>query len=172
MRNTSTIHAPDVRLYFAFGSNLSTKQMQERCPSARPVRRLTIKGWKLVFRGSADMQPGATSDMIHGALYMLSLEDERQLDRHEGVQPGRAKGLYSKVEFRINATGETAFFYVMNAGHVSPPSEEYRAVIRRGYKDWGLPLAGLKLAVEGAKQQAERLRDKGVKVAGRGRGAR
>lgn len=160
-----------VRFYYAYGSNLSLKQMARRCPDARPVRKLTIRGWKLVFRGSADIQPGTRDDVVHGALYAMSPEDEDLMDDYEGVA-GNRQGLYRKVDFKINATGEEAFFYVMNRGDVCPPSETYYTTILRGFRDWGLPVGALRKAAKLAATTADAMRAQGKVVRGLGRGSR
>lgn len=35
--------------YFAYGSNLSTEQMQVRCPTARALSPCTLEGWRFTF---------------------------------------------------------------------------------------------------------------------------
>jgi len=35
--------------YFAYGTNLSKKQMLERCPDSQPVLTATLPNYKLVF---------------------------------------------------------------------------------------------------------------------------
>ena len=37
--------------YFAYGSNLSKKQMKERCPGSKPLFVATLPNFKLVFSG-------------------------------------------------------------------------------------------------------------------------
>ena len=37
------------RLYFAYGSNLSTTQMQYRCPRSTPVGLAHLKGWTVSY---------------------------------------------------------------------------------------------------------------------------
>ncbi|RGP69943.1 hypothetical protein FLONG3_7600 [Fusarium longipes] len=52
-------------LYFAYGSNLSTKQMRKRCPHSTPVGLAYLKGWKWIInhRGYANVvQPFVDSD--------------------------------------------------------------------------------------------------------------
>jgi gamma-glutamylcyclotransferase len=47
----------DSTLYFAYGSNLSTTQMLERCPTTRPVGLAYLHGWKWLIneRGYANI---------------------------------------------------------------------------------------------------------------------
>ena len=44
-------------LYAGYGSNLNRTQMQERCPDANIVTTKVLKGWRLCFRGVADIVP-------------------------------------------------------------------------------------------------------------------
>lgn len=159
------------RLYFAYGSNLHRAQMKERCPDAKPVRRLSIRGWKLVFRGSADMQPGAKTDVIHGALYQVSKRDEKNLDTFEGVRAD-GQGLYRKIEFMIPASGERVFCYLMTSGDIYPPSDAYFGIIREGFREWRLPRHYLLTANNDASEAAMAAVAAGKVVRGRGRGSR
>ncbi|KAI6081264.1 hypothetical protein F4821DRAFT_32588 [Hypoxylon rubiginosum] len=49
----------DGTLYFAYGSNLSTTQMRDRCPKSTPVALARLKGWKWIInqRGVANIVP-------------------------------------------------------------------------------------------------------------------
>ena len=42
-------------LYIAYGSNMNKNQMRIRCPKAKPMGAYFLDGWRLVFRGVADM---------------------------------------------------------------------------------------------------------------------
>lgn len=128
-------------LYFAYGSNLFRQQMKKRCPSATPVQRAILNGYRLVFvgfsrqwgGGVASVKPSETSS-VHGALYRLTESDEKALDRYEGVP----SGFYTKDLREIG--GETALLYVCTHELEKPPSRLYLETIRKGYDDWGLPL--------------------------------
>ncbi|KAF5661678.1 hypothetical protein FHETE_8326 [Fusarium heterosporum] len=101
-------------LYFAYGSNLSTEQMRQRCPYSTPVGLAYLKGWKWIInaRGYANVvqlpidsdddtpdaeeskQLGAREkgkdkareeDGVYGLLYLVPAEDEERLDGYEGV---------------------------------------------------------------------------------------
>jgi len=129
------------RLYFAYGSNLNKKQMSERCPNAVPLRAFELLGWKLVFRGTADIVPvfGCT---VCGAFYSITPKDELALDRYEGV--GREK--YRRESIRISSD-KNALTYVM-AGRrpVEAPSVAYFELIKQSFADWNWPVSGLELA--------------------------
>lgn len=75
-----------MKKYFAYGSNLSFKQMGERCPKHKKVGKGVLEGykWFISSRGYANVikSPG---DIVHGFVYEISKDDERTLDRCEGV---------------------------------------------------------------------------------------
>ena len=54
------------KLYIAYGSNLNKDQMKLRCPNAEPLDELILKGWKLVFKGVADIIQDEKSEVPIG----------------------------------------------------------------------------------------------------------
>ena len=40
------------RYYLAYGSNLNRKQMEARCPGAKPIGTALLEGYELLFKGS------------------------------------------------------------------------------------------------------------------------
>jgi gamma-glutamylcyclotransferase len=103
-----TITAPQgkSRLYFAYGSNLSTTQMAYRCPGARPLHLGWVSGWKFIInaRGVANIVPdpvldpstGKNNPGVFGVVYEIDDEDEDSLDLCEGVPD-----VYEKVEMMV-----------------------------------------------------------------------
>ena len=81
------------KLYFAYGSNLNVEQMSYRSPTATPLGSAYFPGWRLVFRGVADIEAGEPEDMLPVGIWEIGPEDEAALDRYEGVK----HGLYRKV---------------------------------------------------------------------------
>lgn len=124
------------KLYIAFGSNLSKKQMRARCPTARALGKFMLTSAQLVFRGVADLEfiPGAQTPC---GLYSLNEADERALDRYEGVSTG---AYFKSEQITLNYAGRKrkALIYLMNSDAIYPPSQEYVDRIRKGYKDFGL----------------------------------
>jgi gamma-glutamylcyclotransferase len=81
-----------LELYFAFGSNLLSAQMKERCPSSYPLKRVTLPDFELCFpfqsskwqgRGVAGIQR-REKKKVKGVLYSLSKECLHTLDEYEG----------------------------------------------------------------------------------------
>jgi len=136
-----------VTFYWAYGSNLSVKQMKRRCPDARKHSKLIVPNGQLVFRGVADVE-SIRGGGIQGGLWRITRRCERALDQYEGV----ASGLYEKKYMRIrtHADGEEhrVLYYKMTSGGVAPPPELYLDTIIEGYDDFDLDLTFLDEAVQ------------------------
>lgn len=92
-----------VQIYFAYGSNMDAHQMQERCPDALLVGRAELEG----FSFALDMAGAATvlhseDDIVHGIMWIISCEDEANLDSYEGV----SSYCYSKEKCKVEVHGK------------------------------------------------------------------
>jgi gamma-glutamylcyclotransferase (GGCT)/AIG2-like uncharacterized protein YtfP len=138
-------HVPET-YYFAYGSNLHDPQMMRRCKDAEPVASCTLSGWRLVFRGVADIERSNNkADYVHGAIYKVSDWDEAQLDIYEGFP-----NLYRKEFFEATLeSGEKieVMFYKMNANDYGTPPKGYFDTISSGFVHWGLEMEKLEQAV-------------------------
>ena len=128
--------------YFAYASNLSRKQMLERCPHAQPKFVATLPNHKLIFAGwSRKWRGGVASIKIYkgekvtGAIYEVSERDLRALDKYEGCP-----GIYSRVNVIVfTGLGEPveAITHVKaEQSEETQPSAEYLVTIQQGFKDW------------------------------------
>lgn len=142
-------------LYLAYGSNLSSTQMAQRCPDSPAEGLGLLRGWRWLIndRGYANVVEGEDEDgddvpaLVYGVLYRLSAEDEDSLDMYEGV-PRAYEKLWLPVEIVTGGGGEaetvTALVYVdKKRVHPSVPREEYIDRMNRGIVEasdqWGLP---------------------------------
>ncbi len=128
--------------YFAYGSNLSRKQMRERCPDSEPEFIATLPNYKLVFVGwSRQWRGGVASikpfrgEKVLGAVYEISEQCLRRLDKYEGYPES-----YNHLNVRVfNEDGEPiqAITYIKTSqSEEAQPSGEYLSVIKQGYRDW------------------------------------
>ena len=125
--------------YFAYASNLSRKQMQERCPDSQPKFIATLPNYRLVFAGwSRKWRGGVASikpfrgERVRGAIYEVTEACLRQLDKHE-VGCERA----NVTVFDEDNEPIPAVTYIKSGQlEEAPPSKEYLAVIQQGYRDW------------------------------------
>jgi gamma-glutamylcyclotransferase (GGCT)/AIG2-like uncharacterized protein YtfP len=148
---------PHASRYFAYGSNLNKTDMRTRCPDARPDAPAKLKGWRLTFRGVADIEP-AEGRTVHGALWWLSPDDIRGLDRYEGAPSNYRQRV---VEVQTGEGRVTAMTYVMtHPDYLGLPSRWYLSRIETGFEEWSLPRSELIRA----------LRETQAELAERGRG--
>ncbi len=153
-------------LYFAYGSNLSPFQMNQRCPNSVPVGLAHLSDWRWLIneRGYAnivkidprpqpsgdghDNSPATTSPGVYGVLYRLDPYDEVRLDVCEGVpwayekQHVRATIILGKDPTDGDSVEVLAY---IDFKRVLPslPKSEYVGRMNRGIreamKDWNLP---------------------------------
>lgn len=127
-----------VRLYFAYGSNMSREQMARRCSNARPLGLGTASGFKFLInrRGVATIVP-SHDKFVHGLLWELSGRDEIQLDQYEGV----ANGCYFKREIVTNVAEQkvSALAYVATDDAPGAPRSGYLERIVSAATELGLP---------------------------------
>jgi len=107
--------------YFAYGSNLSTKRLTKRLPTAKCVGVAELMGYSLTFAmlstdGSAkcDIQSDPSNEaMVLGVIYQLSEQELSQLDSIEGARYDR---IAMSVQLK-NGQSTMAFCYIANTHH-------------------------------------------------------
>ena len=133
------------KLYIAYGSNLNLPQMEKRCPTATVAGVSEIKGYELLFRGVATVEPKKDRS-VPVLLWKIEPWDEMALDRYEGWPH-----LYRKEMMDVELEGKTvsAMVYVMNDGKpLSMPSDFYYKVIEEGYQTAGFDTDVLERALD------------------------
>jgi len=136
--------------YFAYGSNLNRADMRVRCPGAKALTAAVLAGWRLTFRGVADVEPAAGMT-VHGALWRLAPGGLRALDRYEG-----APHLYEHRSLAVEAESgrlEAVTYVMRDDGYLGLPSPWYFGRIAAGYDDWGLPRAALAAALRATREE-------------------
>ncbi len=128
--------------YFAYALHLNRKQMQERCPDCLAKFPATLYHYQLVFVGWSRQWRGGIATIrpirggkVLGAIYEVTEECLRQLDRYEGND-------YRRLNVIINnEDGEPveAVTYIRSEqAESTKPSAEYLSFLQQGYKDWRL----------------------------------
>ena len=69
--------------YFAYGSNLLSERLFQRCPTAVPYAPAILPNYRLTERLYADVDY-APGKQVHGFVYLLRAHDVARLDRYEG----------------------------------------------------------------------------------------
>jgi len=130
--------------YFAYASNMSRKQMAERCPEAKAGIVATLPNFKLVFTGYSRLRKGAEAtikgskgDKVMGVVYEIGEAGLRKLDKWEEY-PVNYKHLDVRVYTDSGETYDAITFIKARQEEEDKPSPEYLAVIQQGYRDWGL----------------------------------
>lgn len=128
-------------LYAAYGSNLDHARMLGRCPGAVVISAALLPGWRLAVNRFATIERDADSAVPIG-LWRITAPHSRALDIAEGV----ALGIYRRVMLDIEGHGP-ALTYVEQRLRPGPPSADYVAHLRRGYRDFALDAAALDAAL-------------------------
>ena len=137
--------------YFAYGSNLNKEQMMSRCPDSRPVAKVKLHGYQLTFNRVADIVEEGQA-ITWGAIYTVSPEDIKNLDRYEGYP-----NLYDKIPVAVEddkGHSHQAFAYVLTIKGLNEPSDGYYHIIKEGYRDWRIPQKPLREALKQSRLSA------------------
>lgn len=143
------------RYYLAYGSNLNLRQMHYRCPGARLVGTGRLENYELQFKGQpqgafATVTPKAGSS-VPVAVWDISAENERALDRYEGYPVHYFK---ENVSVRIAGRQLRAMVYRMNLKmDFGLPSPYYYDTVQEGYLDCGLDTDFLQQALRNSAEQ-------------------
>jgi gamma-glutamylcyclotransferase (GGCT)/AIG2-like uncharacterized protein YtfP len=123
-----------VALYAAYGSNMDSAQMSERCPHSPVHGTGWLEGWRLTFGGEDLGWEGALTTVVEDddervfvVLYDLAESDEQALDRWDGA----TLGYYRKLRVRVHTLdGEAvAWLYVVNGYEGGLPSARYLGIL-------------------------------------------
>ena len=132
--------------YFAYGSNMSSRRLEERVPSARAVDVGRLSGHRLAWHkrggdgsGKCDIAPAQPHDAVYGVLYEMDAVEKPNLDRVEGL--GRSYGQKSVELWLLNQqrvmTAST--YYALIIDGTCLPYGWYRDHVLIGAREHGLP---------------------------------
>jgi len=130
--------------YFAYASNMSKKQVADLCSEAKPKIVATLPNFKIIFTGFSRQRKGAVAtisgskgDKIIGAIYEITEACLRKLDAKEGY-PDIYKHLNVRVFTDSGEAIDAITFIKARQEEEGKPSPDYLAIIRQGYRDWGI----------------------------------
>jgi gamma-glutamylcyclotransferase (GGCT)/AIG2-like uncharacterized protein YtfP len=126
-------------LYFAYGSNMDLVQMADRCPNSATIGTAELPCYRFIINsyGGATVVPDPVS-AVHGLLWNITEEDERSLDRYEGVK----RGVYRKdyVEVRLPDGQKTrALIYIGTNTQPGTARNGYMEKVYSAAQGCGLP---------------------------------
>ena len=126
--------------YFAYGSNMCSEQMKERCPESKFISTGYLEGYKFVYDGYSDKRRGAVANVIQdgkstveGVIFEVTASDLKRLDKSEGC-PAK----YKRDSFNVkDAQGNifSAYVYHRTGEKLGAPSEEYRGIILKSAEE-------------------------------------
>ena len=130
---------------FAYGSNMSSRRLRARTPSARPIGVGQLAGHKLMWHkagrdGSGKCDAYETGDAAHvvwGVLYRIDRSERVHLDRAEGLGHG-----YEYKTVRVLTACGIVAAGVYHATHIDAalqPFDWYLAYVLHGAREHGLP---------------------------------
>ena len=122
--------------YIAYGSNMSLDQMAHRCPGAKLIGTGYLPNHRLEFYLHATVE----RTRPHGAkvpvaVWEISEEDERSLDRYEGFPTYYTK--HRRWVVMNDGSELWGIIYLMNYLRISPPASEYYDGIETAYMKLG-----------------------------------
>jgi gamma-glutamylcyclotransferase len=142
-----------VFLYFAYGSNMSRRQMTERCPGHECLGLAVLMDHALCFPRTSPIRncgvaglaetPGAE---VWGVVYRLHDEDLAALDRREGYDPAKPvhENRYNRQSVRVLMNGqaiECLTYFARHEPGEHAPSADYLGTMIEGAEENGLPEA-------------------------------
>jgi len=135
----TTAFAAVMVVYFAYGSNMDLVQMSNRCEGAAVVSTAELPFHRFIInsRGVATVVPDRAST-VRGLLWRVSKEDERSLDRHEGV----VQGMYRKTFVRVHVPSGGKVWALIYVSTDSTPGQArpgYMEKIVSAAQECGLP---------------------------------
>jgi gamma-glutamylcyclotransferase len=132
--------------FFIYGDNLNPTQLKRRAPEHKflfhaylPDHTIQFGRWSNQWRcGLATVIP-SQGERVWGAVFDLTDEDVKELDKFEGDLP---EGAFRHVEvnvFREDGQKEFVTTHVANAIGKFKPKEHYLDWIATGVRHWKLP---------------------------------
>lgn len=132
-------------LYFAYGSNMFTRRLRARAPSALVVGAGFVEGHHIWFdkvgadgSGKCDIRASSNpADRVHGVLFSIDVRDRSRLEQAEGLGGG-----YRNHETQVtNKAGvSTAVLYLaVDTNPQLQPYDWYKEIVIAGAVEHALP---------------------------------
>ncbi len=160
MPSTKNI-TPNAPLYFAYGSNLDVRDLEQRSPALvsllEPVGPAYLPDRALAFTRKSAARNGGVLDVVphrgaivHGMLFRVLGNGWDLLDRKEGARGDSPAYRRISTVALVGHAEVPVQTYVVAApgGHVAP-GPDYLEVVRRGCERWDLDVGGLERAAQG-----------------------
>lgn len=137
--------------YFAYGSNMLTRRLTRRCPSAIPAGVAYVEGKRLVFSkvskdgsGKCHIEStGSNSDRVYGVVFSIDISDKAALDAAEGLGKGYREESIGVLLAGRSAVATAYIATVTNADLA--PYDWYKALVLQGAIEHQLPADSIAL---------------------------
>lgn len=134
--------------YFAYGSNMLTERLRDRCASANVRGVASVADWTLSFSkksrhgcGMATIEQ-APESRLFGVVFELDERELRKLDAAEGVSYGYNRDDAFLVQMQDSGEALKTSTYIADSMHCDSnlrPFDWYRALVVAGARQHGLP---------------------------------
>lgn len=133
--------------YFAYGSNMSERRLRERVPGAERIGVYTLFAHSLRFHklssdgsGKCDaLFTGSSYDYVIGALFEISDEEKKDLDRAEGLGYGYEQKIVSLIDAKGNDLNAITYYATRTDPSLLPYTWYLYHVIH-GANETGVPV--------------------------------
>lgn len=132
-------------LYFAYGSNMVSKQMLERCPDCEVTGVAKLVDHRLAFTRFSRNRQSWVADIVEapgsdvwGVLYGLSRRDRDELDANEGHPSAYRRGPITVLDVDGNVVAACTYRVVTKQPE-KPPAAAYWRLLVEGAREHGLP---------------------------------
>lgn len=128
--------------FFAYGSNLEISTMRARAGGAENATPAILRGYRLAFQTNRDSEFGVAnaiqdqSSFIAGAIYMLTPEQAKALDKASGV-PDFYQKIPIVAEMQGGAKLPAATHVLSGAPSFAPPSRPIVLALSEGLQQFG-----------------------------------
>ena len=124
-----------VKLYFAYGMNTNKEEMAYRCPTAVPMGKAVLPGYRFEFKSFATIVP-SPKEQVEGVLWTITDTDESALDVLEGYPEFYDKKNVNVIHDDMNYIAMTYIMGPREQGYA--PSDGYYSMVSEGYQTFGL----------------------------------
>ncbi len=137
----------DTFVNFAYGSNMSSRRLRARTPSARPIGIGQLSAHRLMWHkagrdgsGKCDvLHTGDAQHVVWGVLYEIAMADRPHLDLAEGLGQGYD---YKVVRVRSNSgVVDAGVYHATRIDVALRPFDWYVAYVLHGAREHHLPAA-------------------------------
>ncbi|MEQ8938386.1 MAG: gamma-glutamylcyclotransferase family protein [Gammaproteobacteria bacterium] len=133
--------------YFSYGSNMSTRRLRARTPSARKVNNASLSQHQLLFHHASEIDGSAKCNalytgnpvhVVHGVLFAIDKHEKPVLDKCESLGIGYEEKFVS-VETVDGTIIEALTYTSLRVKEDLKPFSWYKQHVLRGAIEHGLP---------------------------------